>query len=327
MKLIMSDELGGELAILTTGRLEITGDKGPDGDPGPDGDKGSIGDKGPDGDKGPVGDRGPDGDKGPEGNQGPTGVSVVPVDPVTLFTGTEQGGTWRAAQLATLFQDDAGLAAVTADGDPIGLIGDRSVNGSDISQAITGNRPTYRTSGGQHWIECPDSKYLENATGFDHPVDHYGAVAFRPNGISANYYLAFFGIDSGNQEAALAFRNSNASGGAHAGVSAYFRGGATRLNFQFSSAFRGNAAGVAPPLVCDWWLRGDLGFFRLPDGSIQPINASDVAGGAAAPYRFIFGPISDHPVDIFAGVWIAKVPEASDRDGVRAWLSAEAGLA
>jgi hypothetical protein len=47
---------------------------------------------------------------------------------------------------STLFQDDAKTTAVTADGDVIGYIADKSLNGYDVSQSVTGNKPVWKAA-------------------------------------------------------------------------------------------------------------------------------------------------------------------------------------
>lgn len=65
----------------------------------------------------------------------------------------KQGLWYQVSDLSTLFQDDAGTIPVTTDGQPVGLIKDKSDNGNDASQAVPSKRPTYRTDGVKHWLQ------------------------------------------------------------------------------------------------------------------------------------------------------------------------------
>ena len=47
------------------------------------------------------------------------------------------------SDLSTLFQDDAGTTPVTTNGDPVGLMQDKSGNGNDASESVSANRPSY----------------------------------------------------------------------------------------------------------------------------------------------------------------------------------------
>jgi len=60
---------------------------------------------------------------------------------------------YDASDITTLYQDDAMTIPVTADGDPVGAIMDKSGNGAHLLQASAALKPTYRTDGTLHWIE------------------------------------------------------------------------------------------------------------------------------------------------------------------------------
>lgn len=77
----------------------------------------------------------------------------APFDPASLFTGGYTGGYYDASDLSTLWQDSARTTPVTADGDPVGAWDDKSGNGNHLTQATSGRRPLYKTSGGLHWLQ------------------------------------------------------------------------------------------------------------------------------------------------------------------------------
>lgn len=60
----------------------------------------------------------------------------------------------------TLFQDSAGTIPVTSDGDPIGLMLDKSGNGIHAYQTISGSRPTWKTAGGECWINTTATQFM-----------------------------------------------------------------------------------------------------------------------------------------------------------------------
>lgn len=53
----------------------------------------------------------------------------------------------RAKDLSTLFQNSGGTTPVTANGDPVGFWGDKSLSNLDFIQATIGLRPIYRSAG------------------------------------------------------------------------------------------------------------------------------------------------------------------------------------
>jgi len=78
--------------------------------------------------------------------------------PLSLFAKGEAGGWWDPSDLTTLFQNLNGTTAVTADGDPVGYIADKSGRGNHlIAAANDTTRPTFKTSGGLSWIEFDGS--------------------------------------------------------------------------------------------------------------------------------------------------------------------------
>jgi hypothetical protein len=74
-------------------------------------------------------------------------------DLATLFANGEVGVWYEPRDITTLFQDAEGTIPVTADGQPIGKILDKSGSGNHATQSIASKRPTYRNVGGVQWLE------------------------------------------------------------------------------------------------------------------------------------------------------------------------------
>lgn len=70
-----------------------------------------------------------------------------------IFAGGKQGIWLDPSDLSTMFKDSAGTQPVTANGDPVGLIRDKSGNGNHATQTVSASRPTYRTDGVLHWLD------------------------------------------------------------------------------------------------------------------------------------------------------------------------------
>ena len=75
-------------------------------------------------------------------------------DPLELFTGGKQGAWYDPSDKSTLFQDVAGTIPVTAHGDPVGLMKDKSGNGNHATQSVSASRPIYKTDGVLHWLQA-----------------------------------------------------------------------------------------------------------------------------------------------------------------------------
>ena len=73
---------------------------------------------------------------------------------------------WDPSDLTTLWQDTGRTTAVTADGQTVWCIDDKTGNGRHLKLVSSG--PVYKTSGGLHWLEFNgSSQYLETTQGMD----------------------------------------------------------------------------------------------------------------------------------------------------------------
>ena len=73
-------------------------------------------------------------------------------DPASLFAGGAEGAWYDPSDLSTLFQDSAGTTPVTASGQPVGKMLDKSGNGNHATQAIYAKRPIYTEGSGLGWL-------------------------------------------------------------------------------------------------------------------------------------------------------------------------------
>lgn len=69
-----------------------------------------------------------------------------------LFANGEQGAWYDPSDLSTLFQDAAGTTPVTASGQPVGRMLDKSGRGNHATQTVSASRPTYQTDGTLRWL-------------------------------------------------------------------------------------------------------------------------------------------------------------------------------
>jgi len=72
--------------------------------------------------------------------------------PASLFAGGIAGAWYDPSDLSTLFQDSAGTTPVTASGQPVGKMLDKSGNGNHATQAISAKRPIYTEGSGLSWL-------------------------------------------------------------------------------------------------------------------------------------------------------------------------------
>lgn len=72
-------------------------------------------------------------------------------EPSRLFDNGEEGAWFDPSDLSTMFQDSAGTTPVTANGQPVGKILDKSGRGNHASQATAAARPLYKVTGLCKW--------------------------------------------------------------------------------------------------------------------------------------------------------------------------------
>ena len=152
---------------------------------------------------------------------------LAPFSPGDLFANGEQGAWYDPSDLNTLFQDAAGTIPVTADGDPVGLMLDKSGNDNHASQSTTAAKPVYRTDGSKRWIELDGvDDHLSVPVAAQGDADdsnsvfsaslHDGVSSFYLLGNSADYGLSMLHDATGFR--ATVRTSSNESAGASSGL-------------------------------------------------------------------------------------------------------------
>ena len=114
-------------------------------------------------------------------------------NPRSLFASGEQGIWLDPSDFSTLFQDSAGTTPVTALGQPVGLIRDKSGRGNHASQTTSASRPTLEARvnliiasseniGGAGWHASTGNTYTHNSV----IVDGIGLTLVVPTVTSNN---------------------------------------------------------------------------------------------------------------------------------------------
>lgn len=73
--------------------------------------------------------------------------------PLSLFAKGEQGVWYDPSDMTTLFQDNLGTVPVTAAGQVVGMMKDKSGRGNHATQSSVGSKPILRNSGALWWLE------------------------------------------------------------------------------------------------------------------------------------------------------------------------------
>lgn len=148
----------------------------------------------------------------------PPSLPFTSWDPSRLFTAGVRGAYYDFNDLSTMFQDTAGTIPVTAVGQSVALVLDKSGNGQHISQATAGNRPVLQNDGYSYylsynstyaqWLERDNTNNLYPGT-----QSLLGAVACSANADGTAYSRALAG--PGSNRYTIGFASSRADSGAY----------------------------------------------------------------------------------------------------------------
>ena len=123
--------------------------------------------------------------------------------PASLFAGSTEGAWYEPSDIDTLFQDSAGTTPVTASGQPVGLMLDKSGNGNHATQTISAKRPIYTEGSGLAWLAFDGvGDFMSHS---NHPFTYAGAftvgVGFSKTG-SFNTFETFYSAGATRSSAA-----------------------------------------------------------------------------------------------------------------------------
>lgn len=119
-----------------------------------------------------------------------TGSSAAAFSPLSLFASAEKGVWYDPSDISTLWKDTAGTDPVTADGDAVARIDDKSGNAFHATQAVAGNRWIYRTGSGNPYIDNSDGDRFFDVPQIKASVSNWSmcvAVDHDPASVAYNY--------------------------------------------------------------------------------------------------------------------------------------------
>jgi hypothetical protein len=116
----------------------------------------------------------------------------APWSPALMFQGGSVGGFWDIQGLSALKQNSDGTGAVTAVGDRVGYVTDKSGNGNPLIQATASARPTLRQDArGRYYLEIAANQGLVSKNSVTAHLPIYMAHAGRiVTTMAMNLYLA-----------------------------------------------------------------------------------------------------------------------------------------
>lgn len=121
------------------------------------------------------------------------GYDFIGESPALLFEDNEYGAWYDPSDLSTLFQDAAGTIPVTGNGNPVGLMLDKSGNNLHVKQTSSASRPIYKTDSVLQWLDF-DNAYLEtdvDVTWSGTRFFHCSALSHKSGMQSGKFYGEF----------------------------------------------------------------------------------------------------------------------------------------
>jgi len=164
----------------------------------------------------------------------------------SLFSAGEQGAIYIPKPVVngvqSLFQDSAGTAAVTADGDPVGLVIDQSGNGNSAAQSTSSARPTYKTSPDRLSLDKVDDELTVNVpaggwTGTMVLATDQGTASYGVS-IDAGAYDLGGEYFPGDAIVGALFRDGAMTAGEKADAESYFVGSGATESYGEVASFR-----------------------------------------------------------------------------------------
>lgn len=239
--------------------------------------------------------------------------------PLALFSDGAQGAWYDPSDLSTMFQDSGGTTPVTAAGDPVGLIMDKSGNGNHASQPTAGFRPLLQNDGNWYLDFDGTDDILETA-----------AVDFT----SSDEMSAFAGVMKDSDAAIGSIIGTGTLDGSfelvgpHAASSGSFQARSRGTVTKVATAF-GYPSPVASVLSATFDISAPLINFRI-DGSEVANITTDQGTGNYGNHVLAIGSRSGgtQPFDgrVYQSVVVGKVASSSEISATEGYISRKTGV-
>lgn len=254
-------------------------------------------------------------------------AAPFPLNPIaSLYASREQGAWFDPSDLTTMFQDAAGTTPVTADGQPVGLIRDKSWRSNHASQATTARRPTYKTDGTHHWLafdgtdDCLVTGNV-NLSGGDKVTQITAVEPTVDTGTHQSF--AEFSAATATNAGSFAMYWDRSSGL----FNAYSRGTASPTASHAATKARGIVG--AALMVATYDIAGDLSTMRF-NGTAVPNGTADKGAGNFGNYPIYIGrrggtslPFSGKFFGLVIRAGLTAAPALTLAEG---WMAAKMGL-
>lgn len=224
------------------------------------------------------------------------------------FTPTSVSGIsawYDPSDISTLFQDVAGTTPVTADGDPVARVNDKSGNSHNLLQATSSKRPIYKTSGGLSWLLFDGVDDILSAT-FTIPQPFVRVTGIKtPASISSGTQI----LGGAVVNTGVLFYSGTAAIGIYSGVT--LGTVAVAISTAYCTTERHNGASSRVAINNGSYTSGDAGS-TLPGG--VSVGGSQAAGSGFSAISY------------YGGAIYAADVSAADIARLRTFVGAKSGL-
>lgn len=255
------------------------------------------------------------------------GGAVVPTvgtfTPADLFLAAEKGGWWDPSDFSTMFQDTAATVPVTATGQTVARINDKSGNAKHLLQATAGSRPTLQQDGaGKYYLD------------FDGTADFMSVASFDLTSTDAATAVA--GVRKSTDAATGVIFEHSANSSVTSGTIAMFAALSAGANFGFrhkgTAGADSNAGGLAAPYLAvvagTGKISTDLNQCRI-NGGLAAQNTIDQGTGNLTNQTLYVGARGGTSL-FFAGRLYGLIVRAATTDNTtlataEAWMNQKTG--
>jgi lysophospholipase L1-like esterase len=240
-----------------------------------------------------------------------------------IFSEASQGFWYDPSDFSTMFQDSAGTTPVTAAGQPVGKILDKSPFANHLTQATEANRPTLEVDSlGYYYLSYDGVNDLESATIDFSASDKLTLAASFKAAIVSDYSVMSLG--------AVTTETGTFDFGTYAGGAVLYRSGATPFGARATASL--GASVVTVSATCD--LAGATQATENPalrvDGSqfsLTDYGSGNTGGGNFGEYTFkLGGGLYQLDGRVYGAMGFDIILTTEQLEIVEAYLNSKSGL-
>lgn len=191
---------------------------------------------------------------------------------LNLFRNGEQGAWYDPSDLTTLFQDSGGTTPVTATGQPVGKILDKSGRGNHATQSTTTSRPTLQQDGtGRYYLSFDGTDDVLATSSINFSASDKMTVACGARKLSDAAIAELLDLSYASSGGSFFLRNGTATAGGNAWSSG--SRGSSGASVSLVATATGYTSPITSVLVTSLSISTDANVLR-----VNGVSAATAAG-------------------------------------------------